>query len=396
VVRLFDNNEDLEKGGRVNRQTVATILETKKLGKAALFFVLSLTLSVSLYAGEEPAMGLKEARFYQRLDDNKVWCQLCFHNCIIAEGKRGFCRVRENQRGKLYSLVYGRPVGLQVDPIELEPMYHMLPGHLNLCVFTASCNFRCKHCHNWHITTRGPEELRSRNYSPQEVVEEAIRRGCKSISHSINEPTIFFEYMYDIAGEARDRGLLNLFHTNAGISPEPLRALLKHMDGVVVDLKGFTEEFYQEISSAELEPVLKTLKIIREEGVWLEIVNLIIPTLNDDMEDIRRMCIWIKENLGADTPLHFSRFVPAYKLTHLPPTPIRTLEAAHRIAKEVGLNFVTIGNVPGHRYNSTFCPNCGKKLIHRIHFRVLSNKIREGRCGFCEYEIPGIWSKNNI
>ncbi len=363
----------------------------KSLIGAIILLGIGLVVFLSLSSFSASKDEMVEAKFYQRLEGNKVWCQLCFRKCIIAEGERGFCRVRENRGGKLYSLVYGKPGGLQIDPIELEPMYHMFPGHRNLCVFTASCNFSCKHCHNWHITTRGPEELRSRNYSPEEVVEEAIKKGCKSISHSINEPTVFYEYMYDIARIAKEKGLLTLFHTNGSLSPQPLRALLKYMDGVTVDLKGFTEEFYREISSAELEPVLMTLKIIREEGVWLEITNLIIPTLNDDMKDIRRMCEWIKENLGEDVPLHFTRFSPAYKLTRLPPTPIETLEAARKIAVEMGLNYVTIGNVPGHRYNSTFCPRCKKRLIHRVHFTVLNNNIEDGKCRFCQYEIPGIW-----
>ncbi len=366
-----------------------------KLLKKGILLLLLVVLLGGITAYRSPVRselaGAKEAMFYQKLDNNRVLCQLCFLKCIIAEGERGICRVRENQQGKLFTLVYGRPVGLQVDPIELEPMFHMFPGHRNLCVFTASCNFRCKHCQNWHISQRGPEEIRAKNYSPQEVVEEAIRRNCESISFSINEPTIFFEYMYSIAKKAQEKGLLTLFHTNGGISPEPLRKLLKHMDGVVVDLKGFTEEFYREILSAELEPVLETLKIIREEGVHLEIVNLIIPTLNDDPDKIKEMCIWIRDNLGKDVPLHFTRFSPAYRLTHLPFTPNRTLEMAVKIAHEVGLKYVYIGNVPGHKYNSTFCPNCKKRLIHRIHFTVLSNNIEEGKCRFCKYEIPGVW-----
>ena len=309
------------------------------------------------------------------------------------EGERGFCRVRENRGGKLYSLVYSKPAGLQIDPIELEPMYHMIPGHCNLCVFTASCNFRCKHCHNWHITTRSPEELISRNYSPEEVVEEAIKRGCRSISHSINEPTVFYEYMYNIAKEAREKGLLTLFHSNGSLSPQPLRALLQYMDGVTVDLKGFDEKFYRETLSAELEPVLETLKIIKEEGVWLEIVNLIIPTLNDNLGKIKQMCIWIKKNLGEDVPLHFTRFSPAYKLTKLPYTPIETLEAAREIAQDIGLRYVYIGNLPGHEGNNTYCPQCKKRLIYRIHFTLLSNNIKDGKCGSCGYKIAGIWSQ---
>ncbi len=333
----------------------------------------------------------KEARHYQKLDDRKVWCQLCFRKCIIAEGGRSFCRVRENRGGKLYSLVYGKPGGLQIDPIELEPMYHMLPGHRNLCVYTASCNFRCRHCHNWHITTQSPEALRSMNYSPEKVVEETIKQGCKSISHSINEPTIFYEYMYDIAKLARTKGLRNLFHTNGAMRPEPLRALLKYMDGVTVDLKAFDEKFYRKISFARLEPVLKTLKIITEEGVHLEIVNLIIPTLNDEVGKIKEMCEWIRDNLGKDVPLHFTRFSPAYKLTNLPYTPVKTLEAARRTAQKIGLKYVYIGNLPGHEGNNTYCPQCRARLIHRIHFMVISSNIKGGRCGFCQYKIPGIW-----
>ena len=333
----------------------------------------------------------KEARHYQKLEDRNVWCQLCFRKCIIAEGGRSFCRVRENRGGKLYSLVYGKPGGLQIDPIELEPMYHMLPGHRNLCVYTASCNFRCRHCHNWHITTQSPEGLRSKDYSPEKVVEETIKQGCKSISHSINEPTIFYEYMYDIAKLARTKGLKNLFHTNGAMRPEPLRSLLKYMDGVTVDLKAFDDKFYREISFARLEPVLNTLKIISDEGVHLEIVNLIIPTLNDELDKMKEMCEWIRDNLGVDVPLHFTRFSPAYKLTNLPYTPVRTLEAARRTAQGIGLKYVYIGNLPGHEGNNTYCPQCRARLIHRIHFTVISSKIKAGRCGVCQYKIPGIW-----
>jgi pyruvate formate lyase activating enzyme len=334
---------------------------------------------------------LKEAMFYQELSNNKIQCQLCFRKCIVPEGKRGFCRVRENRDGKLYSLVYGRIYSWQVAPIEKDGMYHLLPGTKLLAIATASCNFRCKHCHNWTLTQVGPEDISYHKLSPEEVVEEAIKRGAKTISGTINEPTIFYEYLYDIAKLAKKKGLKMQFHTNGGVNPEPLRALLKYIDGVVVDLKGFTEKFYAKISFAELDAVLKVLKIIKEEGVWLEITNLIIPTLNDNLEDIRKMCEWIKKNLGEDVPLHFTRFSPDYKLMHLPPTPIKTLEKAYRIAKDVGLHYVTIGNVPGHTNNSTFCPKCGKRLIHRIHFQVLKNNIVKGKCKFCKYKISGVW-----
>lgn len=332
-----------------------------------------------------------EARYYKRLKGETVQCELCFRMCIIPEGERGFCRTRENRGGTLYTLVYNRPCALHVEPIEKEPMLHFLPGKDILCIGTASCNFRCRHCHNWHMSQRSVEETHNYWITPSEVVELAIRPGCVGISFTYNEPIVFFEYMFDIVKLAKERGLKTIFHTNGSLNPEPLRDILKYVDGVTVDLKGFTEEFYSNISSARLSPVLNTLKIIKEEGVWLEIVNLIIPTLNDEPEDIRRMCEWIRDTLGKDTPLHFSRFFPAYKLTGLPPTPIKTLELAHKIAKEVGLEYATIGNVPGHTYNSTFCPKCGKRIIHRIHFEVLENRIKGGRCKYCGHKIPGIW-----
>jgi pyruvate formate lyase activating enzyme len=337
------------------------------------------------------AEGLHEARWYENSPRQTVQCRLCFRGCIIAEGKRGFCRARENRGGKLYTLVYGKPCAIQIDPIELEPMYHLLPGHRNLALATASCNFRCKFCQNWHISQRSPEETRNRDLSPQEIVIMAIERGCKSISSTMNEPIVFYEYMYDINRLAKEMGLRTLFHTNGSLRPEPLFALLEYMDAVTVDLKAFTQQFYEEVSESELEPVLETLRNVKKAGVHLEIVNLVIPTLNDNLDDIRRMCVWIRENLGAEVPLHFTRFFPAYKLTSLPPTPVATLEAAVRIADEEGLRYVYIGNVPGHERNSTFCPECGERVIHRIHCNVLSMDVERGKCRFCEHEIPGIW-----
>lgn len=334
----------------------------------------------------------KEAMFYQKKEKKRVECNLCFRSCLIPEGGRGFCRVRENKGGKLYSLVYGQAMSFQIDSIEKEPMYHLLPGHRNFCVYTASCNFRCKHCHNWHISQRPPEEFtRDRKFTPQRVVEEALRQRCKSISHSINEPTIFYEFMHDIVKEAKQRGLYTLFHTNGSLSPKALKKILKYIDGVTVDLKAFTDNFYQRISQGRLEPVLETLKIIKKEKVHLEIVNLVIPTLNDSSNEIKEMSAWIVDKLGKNTPIHFTRFTPRYKLTNLPLTPVGTLERAARIAKEAGLNYVYIGNLPGHKLNSTFCPNCDKKLIRRRHILVQSNYLKAGRCKFCQYQLPGVW-----
>ena len=333
----------------------------------------------------------RKAMFYEKGRNQAVQCRLCFRQCPIPEGRRGFCRVRENQGGELRSLVYGRPAGLQIDPIELEPMYHLVPGHRNLCVYTASCNFRCKHCHNWHISQSAPERIRSVPHTPREIVEEAKRRGCKSISHSINEPTIFYEWMVDVVRLAKAEGLRTLCHTNGGMARTPMMELLPFMDAVTVDLKAFSQKFYQEISEARLAPVLETLQTIKAAKKHLEIVHLVIPTLNDDRSEIREMCRWIAQHLGKDTPLHFTRFTPSYKLTHLPLTPIQTLEEARKIAQEEGIRYVYVGNVTGHPGNSTYCPGCGRTLIERTHFIVVKNHLQNGRCPSCKENIPGIW-----
>ncbi|MGQ9614961.1 MAG: AmmeMemoRadiSam system radical SAM enzyme [Spirochaetota bacterium] len=335
----------------------------------------------------------REAMFYTTLSHMRVQCELCFRRCIIYSGERGECRNRENHGGKLFSIVHSRPSAVQIDPIEKEPQYHMLPGTDILCFGTAGCNFHCRFCQNWHLSQQSLEEIGYHyDFSPEAAVEEAKRRGIPTISFTYNEPTSFYEYVYDIARIAKSRGVRILWHSNGAMNPEPLRELLKYTDAVTIDLKGFREGVYNYYSSAELSPVLRNLKIIKSEGVWLEIVNLIIPTVNDAPGDIRRMCEWIRENLGTEVPVHFSRFFPAYKLTKLPPTPIQTLEMAHRVATETGILYATIGNVPGHRLNSTFCPNCGAVLVSRVHFHVLEINIKDGRCSECGYEIPGIWS----
>jgi pyruvate formate lyase activating enzyme len=323
---------------------------------------------------------LQEARFYEKQKGGMVKCRLCFRQCLVADGDRGFCRNRENHGGTYYTLVYGLPCAIQIDPIEKEPSYHMLPGSIMFCTATASCNNRCKFCHNWPISQRSVEETINYDLSPARIVGLALEQECESLS------------FYDITRLGKEKGLKVLFHTNGSMNPEPLSALLQYMDGVTVDLKGFTETFYREASSSQLAPVLRTLKHIKESGKHLEVVNLVIPTLNDDMAKIREMCVWITENLGKDTPLHFTRFAPAYRLTHLPPTPIETLEKAWKIAQEEGLEYVYVGNVPGHEGNNTFCPQCHEKLIHRVHFAVLANEVNGGKCPSCGYPIRGIWA----
>jgi pyruvate formate lyase activating enzyme len=363
------------------------------------FLKYCLYATATLYAGCENAVsiaktraGPEEARFYKSLPDGNINCLLCFRQCVIPQGQRGFCRNRENRKGRLYSMVYGRPAAIQLDPIEKEPMFHNLTGTDILCTGTASCNFRCRFCHNWHLSQRSSEELEDRTFDmrPEDVVSLAEKRKA-GLSFTYNEPTVFYEFMYDIAKKGRENGLNTIFHTNGGMQAEPLKALLKHMRGVTVDLKGFTADHYRDVSFAEMTPVLNTLKVIKQEGKWLEIVNLIIPTLNDDIKNIREMSVWIKENLGTNVPVHFIRFFPAYKMTHLPPTPIKTLEQARDIAVKEGIKFVYVGNVPGHKHNSTFCPKCNKRIINRTHFSVINMDIKDGKCKYCGYPIPGLW-----
>ena len=344
---------------------------------------------------------LQEARFYQRLEGRTVQCGLCYRRCVIPRGERGFCRNRENVGGRLFSLVYGKPCAIQLDPVEKEPSYHILPGSTILCFSTASCNNRCLFCHNWHISQRAVEEVQTYEIPPAEAARMAIKGEAlfsvvrepaspKGLSFTYAEPTVFYEYMY-VASLGREQGLMALCHTNGLISPEPLQHLLEVMDAVTEDLKAFTTSFYNEICSSELRPVLESLELIAASGKHLEIVNLVIPSLNDDLGDIRRMCLWIAQNLGEEVPLHFNRFHPAYKLMSLPPTPVETLESARSVALEVGLEYVYIGNVPGHTYNSTFCPGCGRVLIRRNHFWVLEKHVSDGRCPDCGRLIPGIW-----
>jgi pyruvate formate lyase activating enzyme len=252
---------------------------------------------------------------------------------------------------------------------------------------------RCLFCQNWQISQAKPDEVTAYDMPTEMVVSEAIKNNCPFIVYTYTEPTVFYEYMLDISKLARTKGLKNGMHTCGYINQEPLKELLKYMDAVNVDLKGFNEEFYQKMGAfASLEPVLNTLKTVKREGVWLEITNLVIPGLNDDPKDIKSMCEWIRENLGADTPVHFSRFMPSFKLQNLPPTPVSKLEEAYRIARNAGLNYVYIGNVPGHTGENTYCPKCKKLIVGRIGYRITDNHIKSGRCKFCGRSISGVWA----
>ncbi len=334
----------------------------------------------------------KLSPYYTPLEGKQIQCELCPTACVVSDGERGYCEVRENRSGKYYSLVYGNPVTWHIDPIEKKPFFHVLPATGSFSIATTGCNFDCKFCQNYEISQARPEETANFDMPAELVVAAAKKTGCKSIASTYVEPTIFYEYMYDIGVLTREEGILNVCHSNGYINQKPLKALCKVLDAACIDLKGFTEEFYRSITEGRLQPVLETLKTLKGESVHVEIVNLVVPTKNDDMDQVRRMCLWIKDTLGSDTPIHFSRFYPMYKLRNLPPTPVSTLEQARKVGLSVGLEYVYIGNVPGHEGENTHCPTCKKLLIQRIGYRILQNNLNGRKCRYCGHSLPGIWA----
>jgi len=323
-----------------------------------------------------------------------VTCELCPRYCTIPEGGAGDCRVRVNMDGKLVATTYGRPSSIHIDPMEKKPLYHFHPGTPVFSIATAGCNLHCRNCQNWQLSQRGGEEMEEIYQAPPaSVVEVAVEKGCRSIAYTYSDPIIFYEYVYDTAELARQQGLKNIFVTAGYINREPLRQLCKVIDATNTDLKAFDETFYRRNCSGSLKPVLDALVIFREEGVWLEVTNLVIPTLNDDMAIVRRMSHWIRDNLGADTPLHFSRFTPRYQMRNLPPTPTESLERVWAEARDAGLEYVYIDNIHGHAQGSTYCPHDGTLLIKRIGFQLDEYHITaDGRCPTCRRRINGVWA----
>jgi pyruvate formate lyase activating enzyme len=334
----------------------------------------------------------KLSPYFTPLEGGDIQCELCPHRCRVPKGKRGICRVRENRDGKYYSLVYGNPCAIHLDPIEKKPLFHVLPGTSSFSLATAGCNFQCKFCQNWEISQAFPEDVYSYDVPPEIIVKKAKEMGAHSIAYTYVEPMIFYEYMLDIGYLVKKAGLLNVTHSNGFINPAPLRNLCKVLDAANIDLKGFSETFYREFCSGELTPVLETLKTLKQEKVHLEITNLMIPTKNDEMPVVRDMCLWVKKELGADTPIHFSRFYPLYKLKNLPPTPVSTLDKARAMALSAGLEYVYIGNIPSHEGENTFCSKCKKMIIQRTGYMVGEVHLKGGKCGYCGKPIPGIWT----
>lgn len=333
-----------------------------------------------------------EARYYEKLDHRKIKCTLCPRACVIDDLERGYCGVRENRGGTYYSLVYGRPCSMHIDPIEKKPLFHFLPSSTALSVATAGCNLFCKFCQNWEISQSRPEQIDSRPFSPTELVNMARQRNVPVIAFTYNEPIVFIEYMYDIALVARRQGVRSVMISNGYIQKKPLLDLCQVLDGIKIDLKAFSERFYRELVSGELRPVLDTLMLLRAQKIWFEIVYLVIPGENDDPGELTRLCKWLYDELGAEVPIHFTRFYPQYRMTDLPPTPVATLQRARTIARSAGLQYVYTGNLPGDPGENTRCPGCDRLLIRRLGYTIAENNLQRGRCPDCQRAIPGVWT----
>lgn len=336
-------------------------------------------------------LGRKLSPYFTPLDDHMIRCELCPRHCEVAGGERGYCRVRENVNGQYYSIVYGNPCAVNVDPIEKKPFFHVLPGTRSFSIATAGCNLACKFCQNWEISQARPDDTYNYDLPAQQVVANALQYQCRSIASTYVEPTIFMEYMLDIGRIAKQQGLLKIMHSNGFVNTLPLKDLSEYLDAACIDLKGFTEEYYEELTGGNLQPVLTSLKNLKSWGVHIEIVTLIVPGKNDDVQQIRSMARWIRDELGPDVPLHFSRFYPLYKLKSLSPTPVAMLDEAWKCARAAGLNFVYIGNVPGHDAEHTYCPACKTRIIARNGYQIELLKIENGHCKECHHPIPGIW-----
>jgi len=359
---------------------------------------------------------MKEAMFYGKLEEQKVRCFLCAHHCVIKDGKRGICGVRGNRGGTLYSLVYGRVISMNIDPIEKKPLFHFYPASTSFSIATVGCNFRCLHCQNYDISQypKKSDELRVKSYelkdkknselhtipgedvTPEQIVDAAERAGCKSISYTYTEPTIFFELAYDCAVLAHKRGIKNVFVSNGYTSPEAAKAIAPFLDGNNIDLKG-DDEFYKKICGARLKPVLDTIKLMKDLGVWIEVTTLIVPSYNDSEDTLRWIAEFIKSADPA-IPWHVTQFYPTYRLLDQPRTPLKTLRRAREIGFEAGLKYVYEGNVPGEGGENTYCPSCGELLIERFGFYIKENKIIDlsaeqagSQCFKCKTKIDGVF-----
>ena len=336
---------------------------------------------------------VRPAILWEPVKDKPGWvrCNLCERRCLIAPGRYGACGVRKNINGKLYTLVYGLLTAMNIDPIEKKPLFHFYPGSAVLSISTVGCNFFCKFCQNWEISqSRLEKGLYGRYVPPEEVVRAAVEAGADGIAYTYNEPTIFLEYVLDVARLAKKHGLINVMVTNGYATPEAVELMAPYIDAATVDFKGGgNREFYKKyVGVLDPDKIFNTILAMRDHGMWIEITNLVVPEVGDKEEDIRRLSKWIVENLGPETPFHLLRFYPHYKMRHLPPTPVETLERLASIAKEEGLVHVYIGNVPGHPLENTYCPKCGLQVITRRGVWIVDYKLtKDNRCPRCGYKL---------
>ncbi|MGA2405580.1 MAG: AmmeMemoRadiSam system radical SAM enzyme [Bacteroidales bacterium] len=334
----------------------------------------------------------KRVAMFQEETARGIMCRICPNECVLKEGELSKCNNRKVHNSKLFTLAFGNPCTVNVDPVEKKPLYHFLPGSKAYSIATAGCNLVCLNCQNWTISQISPDKTRNYDLMPEKVVEECIGNSCSSIAYTYSEPITFYEYVYETATLAKKAGIKNIFKSNGYINNEPLKKICSVIDAANIDLKAFSESTYLKLTGGKLQPVLDTLKVIKDSGVWLEITNLVVPDWTDNLDDIRSMCKWLSDNGFKNTPLHLSRFYPMHKLEQLPPTPVEILSNAYRIATEEGLKFVYTGNVPGNEISDTKCPSCNSTLVVRQGFRIVSNTITGGKCNKCGQNIEGVWN----
>jgi len=333
-----------------------------------------------------------EAIHYRKLSKNRVVCTNCPNQCMLNPNDRGICRSRVNMGGTLFSIAYGNPCAVNLDPIEKKPLYHFMPTSKVFSLAEAGCNFRCLNCQNWTISQKKPEDIQNVELFPIQAIEKAAYYRSHGIAYTYSEASTWYEYMLHTARHAKDKGLFNLYISNGYINKEPLKNLCRVIHGANINLKAYDNALYRNLCGGTLDPVLRTLKILHDENVHLEITNLLVPGYTDDKAMVKAMCQWIVDTLGKDHPLHFLRFFPKYRLDRLSPTPVSTMEAMREIAMDQGLNYVYLGNVPGHEANHTYCPSCKKTVVKRYGYTIELSNLIDGKCRFCKHEIDGVWN----
>jgi pyruvate formate lyase activating enzyme len=381
---------------RLTRRQLLRLGAGCALGAGALGGVARLATSgrsdtLRLRSDDEPNW-VRRARYYRKLENQRIQCELCPKECEVGPAERGYCGVRENTDGEYYTLVYGRSASVNIDPIEKKPLYHVLPGSRIFSFATAGCNMACKNCQNWELSQSRPEQIPAIDLPPARMVDVARKQGCSLIAGTYAEPAVFPEYLLDVAREGNKKGLRTTMISAGYIGREPLADLCGELAAIKIDLKSMRDDFYRDNCAGELQPVLDAIEFIKQQEVWLEIVYLVIPTLNDSESEIGDLVRWVKGSVGTDVPLHFSRFHPQYRLKNLPPTPYETLTRCYDMARAEGLHYVYVGNVPGHPGQDTHCPKCGEVIIRRQGYRISDVRVERGQCRHCKHAIPGIWS----